>query len=57
MAKELDGLKEGPKAEINRDLLRTTPKNIKFEKKQAMMELMDSGSRNSPPFTADQHSK
>ena len=31
MAKELERLKEGPKAEIHIDLLKTTLKNIKLE--------------------------
>ena len=31
MTKELEGLEEGPKAEIHIDLLKTTLKNIKLE--------------------------
>ena len=54
--KEL-GLEEGPKAEMHIDLLRMTLKNIKFGKRQAMMEYLDSNSRNSPPFITDWHSK
>ena len=56
MAKYLKELEEGPKAEILIDLLRTTQKN-QTEKRQAMMEYVDFVSRNSPPFTTDQHCK
>ena len=52
MIKEL-GLKEGPKAEILIDLLQTTQKKYQISKRQAMIEYMDSGSRNSPPFMID----
>ena len=53
MTKELEGLEEGLKAEIHIDLLKTTLKKYQTGKRQAMMEYMDSGSRNSPPFTTD----
>ena len=45
------GLEEGPKVEIHIELLKKTLKKI--SKRQYMMEYMDSGSRNSPPFTTD----
>ena len=51
--KELEGLEEDPKAEINMDLLKTTLKKYLTRKHQAMMEYMVSGSRNSPPFKTD----
>ena len=57
MAKELEGLEDGPKVEIHKDLLRTTLKKYQIRKYQAMMEYMDSASRNSPPFMTDWHSK
>ena len=44
------GLEEGPKAEIHIDLLKITLKKYQSGKRQAMMEYMVSGSRNSPPF-------
>ena len=47
MTKEL-GLEEGPKAEIH---TKTTLKKYQIGKRQTMMEYMDSGSRNSSPFT------
>ena len=47
MTKELERLEEGPKAEIYIDLLKATLKKYKIGKRQAMMEYMDSGSRNS----------
>ena len=53
MTKELKELKEGLKAEIDIDLLKTTLKKYQIRKRPAMMEYMDSGSRNSPPFTTD----
>ena len=53
MAKDLEGLEEGPKAEIHIDLLRTTLKRYLIGKCHAMMEYMDSGLRNSPPFMID----
>ena len=46
MTRELEGLEEGPKAEIHIDLL-------KIRKRQAMMEYTVSGSRNLPLFTTD----
>ena len=49
------GLEEGPKAEIHIDLLKTTPKKYQTGKRQAMMEYMASGSRNSLPFMAVKH--
>ena len=54
MAKELKGLEEGPKAEILIDLQRMTlKKKYQIGKHLAMMEYIDSGSRNSPPFMTD----
>ena len=53
MTRELEGLEEGPKAEIHIDLLKTTLKTYQNGKHQSMMEYMDSGSRNSPPFTTE----
>ena len=53
ITRELEGLEEGPKTEIHTDLLKTILKRISNWKRQAMMEYMTSGSRNSPPFTAD----
>ena len=44
---------EGPKAEIHINLLRTTLKKYQIGKRQAIMEYMDSGSRNSTPFRTD----
>ena len=55
MTRELEGLKEGPKAEIHTDLLKTTLNKYRTGKRRAMMEYKISGSRNSPPFTTDQH--
>ena len=52
MAKEL-GLEEGPKAEIHMDLRRMTLKKYQIGKRQAMMEYMDSDSRNSPSLKTD----
>ena len=45
------------KAEIHIDLLRTTLKKYQIGNHQAMMEYIDSGSRNSPLFMTDYHSK
>ena len=53
MIKELEGLEEGPKAEIPIDLLKTILKKYQTGKRLAMMEYMVSGSKNSPPFTTD----
>ena len=53
MTKELEGLEEGSKAEIHIDLLKITLKIYPTGKRQAMMDYMASGSKNSPPFTAD----
>ena len=53
MTRELEWLKEGPKAEINIELPQKTQKRYQTGKRQDMMEYMDSGSRNSPPFTTD----
>ena len=53
MKKELEGLEEGPKAEIHIGLVKKRLKIISNFKRLAMMEYMDSGSRNSPPFTTD----
>ena len=51
--RELERLEEGPKAEIHIELLKKTLKKYQTGKRQDMMEYMDSGSRNSPPFTTD----
>ena len=53
ITRELEGLQEGAKMEIHIDLLKTTQKVYQTGKRQAIMEYMASGSRNSPPFTAD----
>ena len=53
ITRELEGLEENPKVEMHIDLLKTTLKKYQTGKRQAMMEYMGSGSRNSPPFTAD----
>ena len=53
MTRELEGLEEGLKVEIHIELLKKTLKRFQTGKRQAMTEYMDSGSRNSPPFTAD----
>ena len=50
MTRDLEGLEEGLKAEIHIKLLKKT-KKYQAGKRQDMMEYMDSGSRNSPPFT------
>ena len=50
---ELEGLEKGPKKSIHMDLIKTTLKKYQIGKRQAMMEYMTSGSRNSPPSTAD----
>ena len=44
---------KGLKVEIHIDLLRTTLKKDQIGKHQAMMEYMDSGSRNSSQFITD----
>ena len=53
MTRELKGLEEGPKAEIHIHLLKTKLKIYQIGKHQAMMEYMDSSSRNSSSFTTD----
>ena len=55
MTRDLEGLEEGPKAEIHIELLKKKKhwKRYKTGKRPDMMEYMDSGSRNSPPFTRD----
>ena len=50
MAKELEGLEEGPKVKLN---IRTTLEKYQIGKHQAMMTYMDSGSRNSSPSMTD----
>ena len=55
ITKELEGLEEGPKAEIYIDLLKMSQKKYLTGKRQAMMEYMVSGSRNSPPFTSSRN--
>ena len=57
MAKELEGLEEGPKAEIHIVLQRMILKKYQTGKRQAMMKYMDYGLRNSPPFVTDKRSK
>ena len=52
VTRELEGLKEVPKAEIHIDLLKTTLKKYQIGKRQAMMEYMVSDSRRSL-FTTD----
>ena len=51
--RELEALEENLKAKIHINLLKKTLKKYQTGKRQAMMEYMDSGSRNSPPFTTD----
>ena len=53
ITRELEGIEEGPKAEIHIDLLKMTLKKYQTGKRQAVMEYMVSDSRNSPPFTTD----
>ena len=53
MARELEGLEQGPKAEIHTDLLKTTLKKYQTGKRQVMIEYKVSGSRNSPPIKTD----
>ena len=55
ITKELEGLEEDPKEEIHIDLLKPTLKKYQTGKRQDMMEYIDSSSRNSPPFTTDEH--
>ena len=55
MTKELEGLEEGPKAEIHINLLKTTLKKYQRGERQAMMEYMVSGSRNLPLFATHKH--
>ena len=51
MTRELEVLEEGPKVEIHIELLKKTLKSYQTGKCQAIMENMDSGSRNSTPLT------
>ena len=51
MAKELEVFEEGLKAEIQIHLLKTTLKKCQIEKPQAIMKYIDSGWKNSFPFT------
>ena len=53
MTRELDGLKEGSKAVIPIDLLKTALEKYQTGKRQAIMEYMASGFKNSPPFMTD----
>ena len=53
MTRELEGLEEGPKAEILIELLKKILKKISNWKTPGHDEYMNSGSRNSPPFTTD----
>ena len=57
MANELECHKEGQKVEIYVDLVKTTLKKYQIGKRLGMIEYMDSGSRNSPPFTTNENSK
>ena len=43
MTKELKGLEESPKVEVYFDLHKTALKIYQIEKRQTMMEYMDSG--------------
>ena len=49
ITKELEELEEGPKVEIQIDLLKTN----QIGKRQAMIEYTDFRSRNPPPFKTD----
>ena len=53
MTREVEGLEEGPKAEIHTNLLKTTLKKYQTGKRLAMIEYKVSGSRNSSPFMTD----
>ena len=52
MTKEFEGLEEGPNAEIHIDLLKKH-KKYQIGKRLAIMEYMESASRNSLPFTTN----
>ena len=51
--RELEEFYEVSKVEIHIDLLKTTLKKYQAGKRQARIEYMVSGSRNSIPFTTD----
>ena len=51
MTKDLEGLKEGQKAEIHIDLFKTTHKNIELENARSWWNTWFLNSRNSPSFT------
>ena len=53
MTRELEGLEEGPKREIQIELLKKTLKKYYTGKRLAMMEYMDSSLRNSLSFYLD----
>ena len=53
MVKDLERLEDGPKAEMLKELMRMALKKYLIEKYQAMIECMDSGPRNSPPFMTE----
>ena len=53
ITRELEGREDGPKTEMHIDLHKKRLKRLSNWKTSAMMEYMASGSRNSPPFTAD----
>ena len=53
MTRELEGLEQGPKAEIHIELLEKTLEWYQTWKRQDVMEYMASSSRNSPTFTTD----
>ena len=53
ITREQEGFEEDAKAEIHTDLLKITFKKYQTGKRQAMMEYMVSGSRNSLPFTTE----
>ena len=53
MTREVQGLEEGPNAEMHKVTQNNSKKINKIGKRRAMMDYMVSGSRNSPPFTTD----
>ena len=55
MITEFEGPEEDRKAEIHINLRKTTLNKYQTGKRQVMMEVIHSGSRNSPPFTTNQH--
>ena len=53
MIRELKGLEEGRKRKYTSIYSKRQKKKYQTGKRQAMMEYVVSGSRNSPPFTTD----